>query len=450
MDKPEPFISILAITENCDQSLMKVSPLLATCLLCVSIATDPISMGAKAEPLRAGIARIEITPKEPVMLAGYASRKELSQGIHDALFARAVAFGQDRQRFVLVVIDNCGFYNSTADPRKAILTANGLQPSELLLCATHTHSAPLLGLDVQKSHSNNVHYTEWLQGRLSEVVRQALGNTGPIQFGIGSGSSPVGANRREIVTDKEGQQKIVLGRNPSLMTDREVLVLKLVRPGEPGIAGLVFAYDTHSTSLGPKNNIVSGDVHGLATQFLEKYYGQSAIAAGFAGASGNIDPWYRVLSGFRTNNGWIPEPILLGTLLGEEVVHVIDGITTTTTNAAIKTAWKTINVPAKNGDDESTNGSTASMNITVARLGDIAFVGWGGEVFNEIGKAVKEKSPFRATFVLTHCNGAAGYLPTSSSYPEGGYEVQSSHFAPGADEVLVRETLSLLHELKND
>ncbi len=234
------------------------------------------------------------------------------------------------------------------------------------------------------------------------------------------------------------------------MTDREVQVLKLIRPDAQSIAGVIFAYNTHSTALGGRNNIVSGDVHGLATQFLKNYYGPDATTVGFAGASGNIDPWYRVLSGFKTNNGWIPEPVLLGTLLGEEVVHVSDGIGMILTNTTIKTAWKTISVPAKSGDEESAASATASMNITVATLGDIAFVGWGGEVFNEIGKAVKEKSPFRQTFVLTHCNGAAGYLPTSSSYSEGGYEVQSSHFAPGADEALMRETLSLLKALKHD
>ena len=421
------------------------------CLLSFTLLSGSVAAPCLASELRAGLARIDITPTTPVMLAGYASRKELSQGVHDPLFARAVAFEQNQQRLVLVAVDNCGFYNATAEPlRRAVLTASGLKPSELFLCATHTHSAPALGLDGQKSHSNNVQYTQGLQGKLVEVVRQALQHLGPIEVGTGSGSSPVGANRREVVTDKEGRPKVILGRNPGRVTDREVQVLKLVRPDAQSIAGVIFAYNTHSTALGGRNNIVSGDVHGLATQFLENYYGPAATAAGFAGASGNIDPWYRVLSGFKTNNGWIPEPILLGTLLGEEVVHVSDGIGTVLTNTTIKTAWKSISVPAKSGDEESATGATASINITVAILGDIAFVGWGGEVFNEIGKAVKEKSPFRQTFVLTHCNGAAGYLPTSSSYSEGGYEVQSSHFAPRADEVLVRETLSLLKGLKHD
>jgi hypothetical protein len=109
---------------------------------------------------------------------------------------------------------------------------------------------------------------------------------------------------------------------------------------------------------------------------------------------------------------------------------------------------KTALLPAKpRTDSAGPASSTASVNITVARLGDIAFVGWGGEVFNEIGQTVKAGSPFQRTFVLTHCNGAAGYLPTRESYPEGGYEVQSSAFGAGAAEALADETLKMLREL---
>ncbi|HEU0038670.1 MAG TPA: neutral/alkaline non-lysosomal ceramidase N-terminal domain-containing protein, partial [Verrucomicrobiae bacterium] len=250
------------------------------CLFSFSLLTGSVAAPSLATELRAGLAGIDITPTTPVMLAGYSSRKELSQGVHDPLFARAVAFEQHQQRLVLVAVDNCGFYNSTAEPlRRAVLTASGLKPSELFLCATHTHSAPALGLDSQKSHSNNVQYTQWLQGKLVNVVLQALQHLGPIEVGTGSGSSPVGANRREVVTDKEGKPKVILGRNPALMTDREVQVLKLIRPDAQSIAGVIFAYNTHSTALGGRNNIVSGDVHGLATQFLENYYGPAATAA---------------------------------------------------------------------------------------------------------------------------------------------------------------------------
>jgi hypothetical protein len=144
------------------------------CWLLLSVLSGSVAVPSFAAELRSGLARIDITPTEPVMLAGYASRKELSREVHDPLSARAVAFEYDHQRLVLVAIENCGFYNSTAEPlRGAILKSSGLKPSELFLCATHTHSAPALGLESPKSHTNNVHYTQWLEGKLVDVVRES-------------------------------------------------------------------------------------------------------------------------------------------------------------------------------------------------------------------------------------------------------------------------------------
>jgi len=109
-----------------------------------------------------------------------------------ATAARAVVFEQGSNHLVLVSIDNLGFYSGTADPlRKAILDACRLQPSELFLCAIHTHSAPTLTLSTEKGHPNNVEYSKWLQGKLIEVVRNALERLAPVQVGIGSGSSPL-------------------------------------------------------------------------------------------------------------------------------------------------------------------------------------------------------------------------------------------------------------------
>jgi hypothetical protein len=121
-----------------------------------------------------------------------------------------------------------------------------------------------------------------------------------------------------------------------------------------------------------------------------------------------------VLPEFRTNNGWIPEPILLGTLLGEEVARVLEGPQAALNNNTIRSQFKTVFLPGKQPSGfQSTSSSPASINLTVGHLGDVAFVGWGGEVFNEIGLAVKKESPFRHTFILTHCNGA-GRLPADA------------------------------------
>ena len=97
----------------------------------------------------------------------------------------------------------------------------------------------------------------------------------------------------------------------------------------------------------------------------------------------------------------------------------------------------------------STSGEpwTRPYAITVARLGDVAFDGLGGEVLTEIGMAIKAGSPCRHTFVITHCNGAAGYLAPKEAHVQEGYEVQTSRFAPQAADIVIRESIRLLHDL---
>jgi hypothetical protein len=263
------------------------------------------------------------------------------------------------------------------------------------------------------------------------------------------GSSPIGVNRRQLSRDDAGNPKIILGRNPSIPIDREVQVLNVTARNSDATMAVLFDYGTHSTSLGPHNYLISGDIHGLAAQFIERFLGNGILAAGFAGASGNVDPWYRVLPEFRTTNGWIPEPVLQGTMLGEEVIHTLEEMPGDDVGGSLEVSFKTLVLPGKPPDDlaTTTNCAPTPLNLTVGRIGPVAFVGLGGEVFNEIGKAIKTASPFRHTIVITHCNGAAGYLPIRQAYLEGGYEVRSSRFAPDAADEVIRETVRMLNTL---
>jgi hypothetical protein len=245
---------------------------------------------------------------------------------------------------------------------------------------------------------------------------------------------------------------INLGRNPYGPTDKEVLVMKVETADGIPLAG-IYDYATHATSLGPANLMVSGDVLGISAQFVEKIIGKNLIAPVFAGASGDIDPWYRVLPGFNTESGWIPEPVLLGTLLGEEVVHVFRNIRETTTEGKISTSFATIELPRKKVADGKSapenQSATVPVNITTARIGeDIAFIGFSVEMLTEIGLKIKSGSPFKYTFIITHCNGSSGYLPPAGLYKEGGYETSSTPFEIGSGEMVARKALRMLYDLK--
>jgi neutral ceramidase len=400
--------------------------------------------------LRAGMAKIDITPSIPVKLYGYSARKTYSEGVHDPLSARAVIFENSDNKFVLVSTDLGSFGSEVFSViQKSILDRFGLKESELFLSTIHSHSSPILSLNPETGDPNNIEYTKTLQEKLVTVISEAFGKMKSVQTGLGSGSSPVGSNRREMKPDGS----IALGRNPYGITDKEVLVMKIASPdGTP--EGVIYDYATHSTSLGPSNLNVSGDILGLSAQFVEKILGRDVITLVFAGASGNIDPWYRVLPGFNTESGWIPEPVLLGTLLGEEVVHVFRDIKEVTPGGEIKTAFATLECPQRKTEDNTAahdqiQPETVPVNITVARIGnDAAFIGFSVEMLTEIGMEIKKGSPFRHTFIITHCNGASGYLPPTELYKEGGYEVTSTRFEIGSSDMVVKKALRMLYDLQ--
>ena len=84
----------------------------------------------------------------------------------------------------------------------------------------------------------------------------------------------------------------------------------------------------------------------------------------------------------------------------------------------------------------------------VALGDDAAVLALPGEIFVELGLAIKAASPFRHTFIAELANGSIGYVPNREAYPQGNYEVVSARGEAGTGERLVEEALKLLRELK--
>ena len=116
---------------------------------------------------------------------------------------------------------------------------------------------------------------------------------------------------------------------------------------------------------------------------------------------------------------------------------------------AIQSAFIELDLPGKpKGEWEiPQNYKTTALNVTVAKVGKVAFVGLGGEVLSEIGMAIKAASPFEQTFIITHCNGTSGYLPPQHLYVQKGYEIKSSTFASTAADMVIKKVTHMLHQL---
>jgi hypothetical protein len=92
---------------------------------------------------------------------------------------------------------------------------------------------------------------------------------------------------------------------------------------------------------------------------------------------------------------------------------------------------------------------TRAMEVQAFRLGpELAIVTLPGEIFVELGLAIKQQSPFKTTLVVELANDSVAYVPTSKAFAEGSYEVVNSRLAPGSGERLVEAAVKLLKELE--
>jgi hypothetical protein len=100
-------------------------------------------------------------------------------------------------------------------------------------------------------------------------------------------------------------------------------------------------------------------------------------------------------------------------------------------------------------DLQGRSASSLLLEVQVFRLSaDTALVGLPGEVFVELGLAIKKASPFKNTFVIELCNECIAYVPTRKAFGEGSYEVVNSRVQSGGGEMLVEAAARLLKQLK--
>jgi len=95
---------------------------------------------------KAGIARLKITPEEPIWMAGYATRVYPSEGVLTDLWAKALAIEDAKGRkVVLITTDLLGIPKGLSDEvRDQIAIKYGLTKEQTILCSAHTHTGPVL------------------------------------------------------------------------------------------------------------------------------------------------------------------------------------------------------------------------------------------------------------------------------------------------------------------
>jgi hypothetical protein len=206
---------------------------------------------------RAGTARIDITPTWPVMQGGFGQRTTPSEGILDAVFAKALYVDSTTSggdALLLVTADLIAIPHQVSAPVVAAIAAEtGLQPHQICICASHTHSGPLpYGAPDAPGVER---YSEFLIAALVEVGLNAVADPVACEIGTGVGAVEVFFNRRTR-------------GNPNLVDPRVAVIVVQETEGERRRT-VLFGVGCHPVTLGWDNPLISGDFPGVAQRLVE-------------------------------------------------------------------------------------------------------------------------------------------------------------------------------------
>ena len=423
--------------------------------------------------IKAGISRVIITPPVGVYLIGM-ERSENSHGLHDDLYATAVAISDGKTEIVILTADILFFMPGLIETvRKAISSQIGIPDKNIMLCATHCHSGPAPVADEDRPQIEQA-YTANLPFLLIGCIRMAHDNLKPAKIGFGNGKANIGMNRR--LTRPDGIT--VISANPDRPIDDQVGVVRVDSLDGHPLAVLV-NYACHPVVLGNGSNVISRDWPGVMYDVVEKITGAKCLF--IQGAAADINP----LPGEPTDR--MELVYQLGTEIGGEVVKVWATIETRP-DVSLAVANKQLMLPLEPAskyadklpqlvelDDaageltlEKFQGWLYSMGsrpqktvgigdqqsvpceVQAFRLGDTALVAFPAELFVKIGFAIKTRSPTKNTLVATYTNGSVGYIPMPEDYAFGGYEVLEAFYLYGLPAPFAPVTAKLLEDTAVD
>ncbi|MFB3882372.1 MAG: neutral/alkaline non-lysosomal ceramidase N-terminal domain-containing protein [Armatimonadota bacterium] len=435
--------------------------------------------------LKAGIAKLDITPPVGVRLAGFDERVFPSLAVHDPLWARAIVFDNGETRVGAVAVDLLGVSPEAVAAVRDSAAAVGISPQALLIAATHTHSGPVFWRDSALSADESAYWAA-LPERLTAVLKEAVGALSPARVGVTSGWAAIGINRREVTPDGT----VVLGRNHFGRFDPELGVLRVDHAtGEP--MACLMTYACHAVCLNGDSYLTTADYPGFAVHALEERT-PGVMAMFMNGACGNVNPREASVGHGIASGGSFMIAERAGSVLAREAARVYPKaapgdcsilaaesrtVALPTNRArAIRRAeeslrraeraaarpprqWSPYLIWYDTPDPESRRRSLEHLKsradtpveceVQALRIGPATLLGWPGEVFCELGMDVKERSPFRPTYTVGYANGWIGYVPTPEAFGQGGYEVDcAAHLADDAGLVLVEQSLQLLDSLK--
>jgi hypothetical protein len=438
---------------------------------------------APAGRLRAGAARIEITPKPSDLTIA-------TDSIRDPLFARVVLVDDGSACAVLVGLDLGGASTPlVTDAVTRASAATGCPPDNFIVSATHTHSSSPQGLGQGAATAGMV------ADAIVEAARTAKARLAPARIGYGRTNVDLNVNRDLFNSKLEWRQE----PNPNGPSDKTLAVVELLGADNVPIA-VYMNYAMHPINF-YLSGVISADFPGEASRYIEDLFDNRTVAIFSQGASGDQNPrdfrspttfmgqraalsqgrgpFIQTIGappaatatspqGFNAQQASaerraIPAESLdaykktiqrtgeyvhmLGSMLGSSAVRVMRESIEPFDNARVWAAHQSFACPGRIRNDADNparenvfpgykDGPDVNLKVGVLRIGDVHLVTVNGEVYSQIAMRIKAEAPASKTIVVTLANGSAGsgYIYSDEAYSHLTFQVIGSRLKPGCAE----------------
>ena len=396
-------------------------------IFCLPVTCFPV-----ADTLRYNIGIADITPEDSVLLAGFAARKGLSEGVHRPLKTHCIVFQKDTVRICIISNDMMEIALDFAGQlRREISEKTGIPTHCIFIHNTHTHSAPNTRGDPDKPNAR------YKQKFAATVVANAVHTAGdqaafrPFSIEVGRGTCDINCNRREA----DGP------------IDHTLYAARLLdKKGRVAVSFINFS--CHPVSLNHRSLMVSTDFPGVAREDLEKEWGSPVFY--FSGASGNVDPCgaLRADTAYTQERGRqlaqaaleikfqrLPAQNILSVLNREvRLPFAIEKVTAEAVNAHADEIKRQTGVSGTWPNDVEgwrklileriANGEVKDylpFEIAAVNAGGLVLLFSQGEPFNEYQTFARESLPETPILFIAYTNGQNSYLPSSHAYRSQGY-----------------------------
>jgi hypothetical protein len=213
----------------------------------------------------AGVAVANITPSQPIWMAGYGGRDKPAQGKINDLYVKALMLRDaDDKRVVLLTFDIVGMDRETSNRIRSGVEQNLKLPRDsIAICCSHTHSGPVVGRNLRPAYPFGEEewkkvraYTNWLEETAITTAVKAAGTLRPATLKFGVGHADFAVNRRNNKEAEVAKIAAAPGADPAVWrkqlkgpVDHDLPVLVVTEADGAKPLAILFSYACHATVL---------------------------------------------------------------------------------------------------------------------------------------------------------------------------------------------------------